>query len=283
MAPQNMGRVSPTAHYTAAVWSRHGLSYAGLSTAGGQLLYAALRPLSMLADYLPGTTGIERMLLQRHRMIDHRLAAAIESGRVGQVVEIAAGLSPRGLRFTDRYPEILYVEGDLPVMSAKKARMLARAGLTRPGLRLVPCDALAPSGPRALDTLSRAQLNPGCGTAVITEGLLSYLPPEALPALWARIAALLGARGGGLYLTTLHLGAEARRRLLVRGFRALVAAFSRGPVYFPFDDAGAVIRAAHAAGFTRAALLDPEDLPPEAQVPASHGGRLVQVLEAWVG
>ena len=55
------------------------------------------------------------MLLARHHLIDHRLHAAIESGRVGQVIEVAAGLSPRGWRFASRYgSRLTYLEADLP-------------------------------------------------------------------------------------------------------------------------------------------------------------------------
>src|SRR4051812_25543346 len=91
--------ISPTAHYTAAVWERHGLSDQAFTTPEGRVLHAALSP-AMTASRLAGGPTLEGFLLARHRVIDQQLEAAIADGRVSQVVELAAGLSPRGWRLT---------------------------------------------------------------------------------------------------------------------------------------------------------------------------------------
>jgi len=45
------------------------------------------------------------------------------------VIEVAAGLSPRGWRFRRRYGDRLtYVEADLPAMAARKRGALERMG-----------------------------------------------------------------------------------------------------------------------------------------------------------
>ena len=45
------------------------------------------------------------------------------------MVEVAAGLSPRGWRFANRFGDrITYVEADLPGMLANKRRILAELG-----------------------------------------------------------------------------------------------------------------------------------------------------------
>src|SRR3954451_15365522 len=87
--------ISPTAHYTGHVWSRNGLSHPALATNEGRLFFAAFQP-TMLASRVAGGPTLEGMLLARHRIIDALLESAIEDGRVAQVVEIAAGMSPRG-------------------------------------------------------------------------------------------------------------------------------------------------------------------------------------------
>ena len=87
--------ISPTAHYTGYVWYRHGLSHPGLATPEGRALYHAARPFNFGARSLGGPT-LEGFLLARHRAIDALLDQAISSGAVGQVIEVAAGLSPRG-------------------------------------------------------------------------------------------------------------------------------------------------------------------------------------------
>src|SRR5579875_976432 len=105
-------RIGPTAHYTGHVWSRNGLSHPGLSTVEGRILFDSLQP-TMLASRAIGGPTLEAYLLARHRAIDARLKQAIEDG-VTQVIEVAAGLSPRGWRFVNRHEHIVYVEADLP-------------------------------------------------------------------------------------------------------------------------------------------------------------------------
>ncbi|MCP4445723.1 MAG: class I SAM-dependent methyltransferase [Myxococcales bacterium] len=83
------------------------------------MLYHALAPANRLLS-LAGKADLESTLLARHRVIDHLLQEAIRAGTVGQVVELAAGLSPPGLRMRRRFPNISYVEADLPAMANTK-------------------------------------------------------------------------------------------------------------------------------------------------------------------
>lgn len=237
-----MASIGPTAHYTGQVWSRNGLSHPELETVGGRLLHrftsTALLPVRAL-----GGPSLDRFLLARHQAIDARLEAAITDGRVGQVLEIAAGLSPRGWRFTERHPELHYVEADLPGMAARKRAALARIGRP-PGHRVVELDALAADGPSSLAAVAAAELDPALGTAVITEGLLNYLPRDAVESLWQRIAGL-----ADLYLSDLFVEADSPR-LLGRAFSRLLAAFVRGGVHLHFRDARDVRAALLRAGFS---------------------------------
>src|SRR3954467_11756356 len=164
--------ISPTAHYTGEVWRRNGLSHPALGTAEGRRAYLALEPMMALSRTLGGPT-LERNLLARHRLIDHLLEAAIEEGRISQVLEIAAGMSPRGWRFAGRYGERLtYLEADLPEMAARKRAALRGAG-DLPNLRVVDVDAMRDDGPDSIAAVA-ATLDHGQGLAVITEGLLVY-------------------------------------------------------------------------------------------------------------
>lgn len=82
-------------------------------------------------------------MMTRHRGIDARLAEAIESGEVSQVIETAAGLSPRGWRFRRRYGDrICYIETDLPQMAATKRDLLARGHFPSERHRVAALDAL---------------------------------------------------------------------------------------------------------------------------------------------
>src|SRR6188508_3287909 len=95
--------ISPTAHYTGYVWFAHGHSHEAFATSQGRVMYRALRAPNAAAQAL-GLPTLEGMLLARHRLIDLRLTQAIERGEISQVIEIAAGLSPRGWRLTRQFP-----------------------------------------------------------------------------------------------------------------------------------------------------------------------------------
>ena len=99
-----------------------------LTTIQGRLFYETVRPVMWVGRRFTHGLDLETSLLQRHHVIDHLLDEAIQAGRVGQVVELAAGLSGRGLRFARRYRRrgLTVVEGDLPGMEAHMAFLNTR-------------------------------------------------------------------------------------------------------------------------------------------------------------
>lgn len=98
--------ISPTGHYTGYIWVRHGLSNPALMTNTGRFLFQLFRPVIWLAG-ASGAPRADSFLLTRHRLIDQRLAGAIESGRVTHVIEVAAGLAARGWRMKQRFGDRL--------------------------------------------------------------------------------------------------------------------------------------------------------------------------------
>ena len=248
-------RISPTAHYTAQVWVRSGLSHPALSTPLGAVFHAALTPFNAIY----GRPNLDDMLLARHRALDRLLAREIVAGRVGQVIEIAAGLSGRGCRFTRRFPALHYVETDLSAMAAHKRRVLDDAGLRGPHHDVRQLDALAKRGPESLERVA-ADLVPGRGLAIVTEGLLSYLARDAVLGLWRRVAATLGGFAHGVYLSDLHLSADVDGMWLPELFRLGLGVFARGAVRYHFATIAETISALHAAGFRNAGLYRPCDV-----------------------
>lgn len=117
--------ITPSAHYTGYVWFRHRLAEPAFATVFGRWVHGFVAPINWGAQLGFGL-NIEDFLLQRHLMIDARLTQAVE--RSGQVVEMACGLSPRGRRFRQRYPQLRYLEADLPPMAARKAALLREQG-----------------------------------------------------------------------------------------------------------------------------------------------------------
>ncbi len=256
MATRDTSRISPTAHYTGYIWRRSGMSPAALATRRGWAMFHALRPFTAAYE-LAGGPSLDLSLLARHRVIDTLLASAIERGEVGQVVEVAAGLSPRGCEFAARYAGAglrRYIEGDLPGMAARKRRILERAGLTREKHRVVHLDALCDEGPASIFSVGDRLLDPELGTAVITEGLLGYFAPEVVADVWARLARFLSRYPRGLYLFDLNLGSDTRGLAGAWLFQRLLTAVARGRVYVHFRGPEEAEAALLHAGFDAAEL-----------------------------
>lgn len=271
--------ISPTAHYTGYVWFAHGQSHEAFATRTGRLLHAALRPPHLFAQkaHLPTLDG---MLLARHRVLDLRLAQAIDAGEIDQIVEVAAGLSPRGWRFRERYGDrITYIEADLPDMIEQKRRVLARLGGETPHHRTAPVDALAASGPTSIDALC-ATLDPRRGTAIITEGLVNYFDTPAMMYMWRRFAAVLRRFPRNLYLSDLILR-EGNRSVMITSFQWILSAFVRGRVHMHFDSADEAEDALAVAGLT-GVLIDPRDLAFELPGLELAGAGRVRIVEAMV-
>jgi O-methyltransferase involved in polyketide biosynthesis len=266
--------ISPTAHYTGEVWRRHGLSHPWLATREGRLMYDALHPL-MTASGAVGGPSLETYLLARHLAIDELLERAIVQDGVTQVIEIAAGMSPRGWRFANRFGDRLtYIEADLPAMAERKRRALERIGSLSDHHRVVEIDALSAAGSQSIAQLAE-QLDGEQGLAVITEGLLGYLPTVAVLDLWRRLATTLAGFPTGRYISDLHLGSATGP--VVRVFRLGLSAFVRGQVYLHFDGAAEAEAELRACGFTRAAVRRAASV---AELPAASRGSMAHILEA---
>jgi O-methyltransferase involved in polyketide biosynthesis len=273
--------ISPTAHYTGQTWVRNGLSHPGLATWQGRLLFDALRP-PMALNRALGRPTLEGLLLARHRIIDHALEQLIEAGAVGQVVEAACGMSPRGWRFSSRYGDRLtYVEADLPAMAERKRDALARMGSLTDHHSVAELDLLRDRGAMSLDSLIEG-LDPDRGTAIVTEGLLTYLDGEEVAALWRRIATALGRFPQGCYLADMRL-AGPDRGLAERAFYVVLSGFVRGWVHSHFSDEAEAEAALEAAGFDRAKLHRGDAHPSAEAMRDDPGAGLIRVIEASVG
>jgi O-methyltransferase involved in polyketide biosynthesis len=272
--------ISPTAHYTGYVWFAHGHSHEAFATRRGRLMYQALRAPNAAAHAV-GWPTLEGMLLARHRLIDLRLAQAIDAGEISQVVEVAAGLSPRGWRFRMRYGDkITYVEADLPAMIANKRGILAELGGETAHHRTVEIDALRDDGPTSIEQIC-STLDPARGTAIITEGLLNYFDRGNVAAMWRRFARALATFPRGLYLSDLIMR-EGNKNPLVSSFSALLGMFVRGRVHVDFAN-GADVEATLAAAGLSGVVLDPRDFAFELPRLETAGAGVVRIIEAMPG
>lgn len=268
--------ISPTAHYTGHVWTRHGLGDPGLSTSTGRLLHAAVQP-AMLASRMVGGPTLEDFLLARHRIIDHRLEGAVTSGQVTQVVELASGMSPRGLAFTERHPGLTYVEVDLPDMVRRKRDSLEQLRGSGDRHRIEAADVMTGVQlSRIFSSLERGQ-----GVAVVTEGLLNYFPRADVVELWRRLAHELHRFPHGRYLSDLHVASEAG--LLDRAFTLALGVAVRGQVELHFDDVSEARHHLLAADFDHAQLWAPDELAGQLPGMDARGAGRVRVIEASTG
>lgn len=274
-------RISPTAHYTGYTWFHHGLSHPALVTREGRIFHALLEPLAAISRRI-GMPTLEGLLLARHHAIDQQLTQAVERGTIGQVIEIAAGLSPRGWDFARRFGDRLtYIEADLPAMAQRKRKLLADAGLQTPAHRVVDLDALADDGPLSLARLADS-LDPSKGLAIITEGLINYFPIDAVFGMWQRFAATLKRFQDGLYLSDLHLASDNHGTLVKMGTR-LLSSFVRGRVHLHFDSPEAAVGCLFDAGFGDAELLRPKPRPGRRGAIDPRGAQMVRVVHARTG
>jgi O-methyltransferase involved in polyketide biosynthesis len=268
------GAISPTAHYTGETWVRNGLSHPGLATWQGRLFYGTL-VLPNAVSRLLGGPSLDGLLLARHRIIDALLDDLIQGG-VGQVIEAACGMSPRGWRFSRRYDGLTYIEADLPAMARRKREALAQMGSLDDRHRVADLDLLRDGGPESLEALVEP-LDPARGLAIVTEGLLAYFDDDIVEALWARLARVLGPFATGVYLADLRLG---RPGVGERAFELLLGAFVRGKVHaYPGDDA-AVEAALRTAGFAQVSLHRCDEHPAGAGMPREAGADLLSIVEA---
>ncbi|MDR3419368.1 MAG: class I SAM-dependent methyltransferase [Nevskia sp.] len=279
-APVSSERISPTAYATGYFWYRHGLSHPALATAEGRRIDGFMRPVLAAVQRIGGFS-MTALMLARHRGIDAMLSRAIDEGRVGQVIEIAAGLSPRGWDFKRRYgARLTYVETDLPHMVVLKRRLLEQGGLLTPGHRVVELDALAEAGPRSLDVLA-AGLDPKVGTAVVTEGLMNYLDPDTARAVWRRIAAALRRFPQGVYFNDLYLR-EHNVNLPAAVLGAMISAFVRGRMHVHFKSADEVPEVMRQCGFGDILMHRTGSIRETQEYAGTKGGDAVMVLEARV-
>jgi O-methyltransferase involved in polyketide biosynthesis len=278
-ARASSAHISPSAHYTGYVWYRHQLAEPAFVSDFGRWVHALLKPITWGARVGFGI-DLENLLLQRHLLIDARLTAAIEHGGVTQVVEIACGLSPRGRRFTARYPALRYIEADLPVMAARKRLLLQSQGWLNVRHQVKAVDILASAGSDCLANLF-AGLDHSQPVLVITEGLVNYFQLPVIEAFWTRLAAQLKAFPQATYLTELYpnLQEHPRYRQLRWGVQ-LVGRLTRGSYPLHYLNADEIVAGFTRCGFSAVTVLDPDQHAQALGLPLPSVPGLVRVIEA---
>jgi len=234
--------------------------------------------LPLAASRSLGGPTLEGLLLARHRIIDSILEELVEEG-VGQVVEAACGMSPRGWRFSERYGDRLtYIEADLPAMARRKREALERMGSLGEHHRVVDLDILRDDGPGSLEAVT-AGLDPDRGLAIVTEGLLTYFDADTVESLWARLAQVLARFERGVYLADLRV-ARQDRGASERAFALVLGAFVRGRVHVYRGDEAGSESALRRAGFEGVRLHRCDRHPAAGEAGSDPAAAAIHILEA---
>lgn len=285
MAPSDPAKISPTAHYTSFVWFKNGMSHRNLATPMGRLFFYSLQPFNLLSWALTGGVTLERFLLQRHKIIDHLLGNAIERRGVNQVLEVAAGLSPRGLRMSDEYQSrgLRYVEADLPDMAKRKEVLLRKAGAGGENHLVTTVNVLQDDGDDSLNDVASRHLDSDVPAAIITEGLVNYFDRDIIKSVWKRFATLLKERKGGVYLSDIAVTSDMPRAVTAKIFRSGLNKMTRGnDVIRYFKTAEDVTAALKEAGFRDVTIHQPESFKDRLEIPSIRRGDVIRIIEARV-
>ena len=201
MEDYDFRRVSPTAlvpafargEYTKIPWAKEILSV--LRSRGAKLSDGPWSEQS--------ARGYAPFFEARFRAVSQVLAEKTAS----QVLELAAGLSPRGMELTQR--GVVYVESDLPeAMTMKREIVTAILGAVPPNLHL--CTASVIDQDQLL--VCCLPFVVGQPVAVTTEGLLRYLTFEEKTKVAANVLDILERYGGWWITTDIHLKSFLQRQ-----------------------------------------------------------------------
>jgi O-methyltransferase involved in polyketide biosynthesis len=175
-----------TALYTCGVWYDFKLPYAEIFVNGWvKATYFIVNVVRSCASlFRPDFEDLPRSLLFRHRVIDELVAANLGA----QIIELASGLSSRGLRFVHAHPAIRYTEIDMPLVQSWKRQLIEGAKAEAKNAivkqpRMLECDLLQ-------EEWNDFVADPSSAALIIAEGLAMYLNDEERKRFFSRCAAL---------------------------------------------------------------------------------------------
>ncbi|WP_231912924.1 class I SAM-dependent methyltransferase [Sterolibacterium denitrificans] len=221
-------RIPHSALYTAATWKWGGLPCADIVLPpGAKGIFRLVNAYLFLYRLLnPQKISLKHNLLHRHALID----ALLRRSSCRQVIEIAAGFSPRGC-MVSADTAYRYFELDLPEVVALKREQLestpeGRAILARSNFTLLEGDITR------LDFSSFAAVP----SFVISEGIMMYFKREAQMAIWRNIAKFIRAQGGEYVFDYIPIDDEPPRSRPGQWLSDLRHRLTNPPPPFAYDE-----------------------------------------------
>lgn len=204
---RNEENIPHSALYTAATWKWGGMPCAELTTPeGAEKLFSLVNAYMKFYRFInPAKYSLHHTLLHRHSMINYLM----ERSGADQVIEVAAGFSPRGA-YVSQSPHKHYFEVDLDDVVRLKQIQLQKseAGigvLKRPNFSQLSENILS---------LDFSTTFPRRRSFVITEGLMMYFSRAEQQQIWRRIAEFINWEGGEYVFDYIPLDIEPDRSVV---------------------------------------------------------------------
>ena len=127
---------------------------------------------------------------ERKVFCEHQVRDAISAGAT-QILVLGAGFDTMGWRLAPEFPHVSFFEIDHPATALPKAKGIAAMG-QRDNLFLIPSDL---GNRKLIDTLAaNNSWRSDAQSIIVAEGLLMYLPGDAVVDLFSQCAAVSGAK-----------------------------------------------------------------------------------------
>ena len=264
--------ISFTAHYTGYIWYLIGISHERLATAKGKQLATLLHPFETLAEKFVGHS-VRSTLKLRHRLIDQRLEHLIAQHPDLQIIEIAAGLSPRGWRFRQKYPAISYIEVDLPAMAAIKREALQPID---PDAKVYGCDIFS----EQFQQILKQDLDHSRPIAVLSEGLINYFSKDLIGQLSQILSTGFQQFSNGYFISDLYPEPTHRLAKVIWHSSKLLKFLSKSEFQFYFTSPQKAAEFFKTHGFKKTHIRQASNFEhPEEK---NHLGDIVWIVEAQV-
>lgn len=264
--------ISFTAHYTGYIWYLLGISHERLATAKGKQLATLLHPFETLAEKFVGHS-VRSTLKLRHRLIDQRLKELIAQHPDLQIIEIAAGLSPRGWRFRQKYPAISYIEVDLPAMAAIKREALQPI---EPDAKVYGCDIFS----EQFQQILKQDLDHSRPIAVLSEGLINYFSKDLIGKLSQILSTGFQQFPNGYFISDLYPEPTHRLAKVIWHSSKLLKFLSKSEFQFYFTSPQEAAEFFKTHGFKKTHIRQASNFEhPEEK---NHLGDIVWIVEAQV-
>ena len=265
--------ISFTAHYTGYRWYLLGISHPAFATRKGKWLTVLLQPLENWAERHVGTS-MRTVLQTRHQLINQQVDQLLQRHPDLQIVEFAAGLSPRGWRYRKQYPALRYVEVDLPDMVTVKKQALHAAGQAH--AEVMAIDLFSPQLGQLFQQLDQTK-----PLLIVSEGLINYFSLTILQQFWSDLARYGADFADFYYISDLYPEPIQHKwaQTVVRSGQ-LLKFLSKSAFSFYFKSPQEVKDFFASCGFTHTQVLQPKALSQQITTTNEHLGDFVWIIKA---